>query len=326
MAITLTAHLTNMSIKDSRIFQYSGPQQLCSTASRVGARRDEQNPGHPPPVVAPSLHHFNPLDELAARLQRHRLIYESLIAQRTALPNPTLDASINDTVNDYNRVSAQYEVLRRQQEMPAQSNVSTTQHIPVGPSSASVHKRPAPHAPLEEETVGEVRRTRPRRTSESSYYSSSEEAPLSQWSPAYAIQMFKMENAALLQQELDRPTLDAFVLMAQCHCASSMETIIPRFRAEGFAGMLTKLREQQDPLLIAASGHLALTMLLYYCNHGLVLPNCCVDVMSKALATLKSRPEDCKLLPGTFAGLAKQATPIQEAAAAFINQATANRH
>ncbi|NIT49288.1 MAG: hypothetical protein GTN48_13240 [Hydrogenophaga sp.] len=165
--------------------------------------------------------------------------------------------------------------------------------------------------------------TRQRRTTDSTSDSGTDDTPLSEWAPARTLDIFLRENADGLQEPLDPFTADAFAAIAACGSSAQFHEAIPKLKATGFASVLGILLAHQLP---TAAGHLALTMLLYYCASGLVLPDCCVDAMSKALATLPSRPEDCKLVESTFAGLARQATPIREAFADWINRATVNRH
>jgi hypothetical protein len=273
-------------------------------------------PTYSPPPDDPSLRYSLRLEELSIRAQRLRDIYKSLLDQQTDRPNPQLTEQITNTAFDHNKVCEQYaEVMR--QSVQAQSSVPASQQTPAQPNSASTHKRQAPEASLEGETAAKQRRR-----SESTSDSSSDEPPLCQWGPAHAIEIFKRDNAARLQEDHDQPTIKAFVLMADCDSASKMKGIIPKFNLDGFAGMLTVLRQSQDPSLIDAAGRLALFMLQYYCAQNKQLPQQCVSAMSHSLNGLKTYPQEkeCELQDTTITNMYQQPGPIAAAYADLIRR------
>lgn len=273
-------------IKDSRWFDYSDPTQKASAqAGDPGAPPAEQTPTHPSPASDPSAAHRRRLDDIYQLAMRLKANYDGLCAQQTLPPEEQLDLKILAAAMEYNAVCEQYR-LEEQRWTQTQSNVS---NAAPGPTSD-----PSP-----------------------------DHADLSKWGPARTIEVFMRENAALLQREQDQPTIAAFAVITACDSASQINaTTLKKVQAPGFAGMLNVLLERQQAPLTAAAGHLALTMLLYYCANSLTLPKICVDAISQALNALQTYPgeDEYQLKASTWAGLAQQPGQIQDAFADLLNR------
>ncbi|CDN90031.1 MULTISPECIES: hypothetical protein [Hydrogenophaga] len=273
-------------INDSRRFDYSGPIQTASAQSeKPGAPAPEQTPTYPSPASDPSAAHRRRLDDIYQLAMRLKANHDALCAQQTQPPEEQLDLKILAAAMEYNAVCEQYR-LEEQQWTQTQSHVS---NAAPGPTSD-----PSP-----------------------------DHEELSKWGPARTIEVFMRENAALLQREQDQPTVAAFAIITACDSASQINgTTLERLQAPGFAGMLNVLLQRQQAPLTAAAGHLALTMLLYYCANSLTLPKICVDAISQSLNALQTYPreDEYQLKGSTWAGLAQQPGPIQDAFAALLNR------
>lgn len=276
-----------MYITDSRRFDYSGPIQTASAQSeKPGAPPPGQTPIYPSPASDPSAAHRRRLDDIYQLAMRLKANHDALCAQQTQPPEEQLDLKILAAAMEYNAVCEQYR-LEEQQWTQAQSNVS---NAAPGPTSDP----------------------------------SSDNEGLSKWEPVRTVEVFMRENAALLQREQDQPTIAAFAIITACDSASQINgATLNKLQASGFAGLLNVLLQRQQAPLTAAAGHLALTMLLYYCANKLALPDCCVDAISQSLNGLKEYPQEdeYQLQGATFAGLAQQPEPIRDAFAALLNRA-----